>query len=374
MLFYLILFGAITGYGYLLCNKTKLKYRNEIFVITAVIILCVISAIRFEVGYDCSYEGYTASWRYFAKRNYKEYIECRNVHSKRKFEKGYVILVYFLKNFGLDDQVLYIGTSILIAILAGIFLYTQMKDKVWGFFLLYGIGAFYFSLNLIRQVIAAFIFAFAIVMAKNKKIIPYMLLTLLAASFHKTALLMIPFYFILQIKFTKKTLIIYSLITAIIFFASPYAIDLVGKLWYNGYMDSIYILNGNQWFYLITPVVLFIIIFIFRDKICEDDKSNNIYINCAFFNMFFYIIGCRHAIVDRFTVYFEPALIVGLCILICKLKEENSQHFKKDCAVIIAAILTINIIYLVEDGHGIIPYDTIFTNEYYLENGKYPEH
>ena len=358
MLFYLILFGAITAYGYLLCNKTKIKYRNGIFISTAFTFLCILSCIRYEVGFDYSLGGYTGEWREILQTPFSEFMNLRH-------EKGYVLFQYLLKSFGENYQIVYIGTSILVAILAGWFIYKYAEDKVWGFFLIYGLGMYYCSMNLIRQTIAGLIFAFAVEMAKNKKIIPYILLTILASSFHKSAILMIPFYFILQIKFTKKTFAIYSLITAGIFLTSPYILDIVTKFWYGYYVNSIYLLDGNEWFYLITPIILFTIVFIFRDKICEDDKSNNIYINCAFFNLFFYIIGARHTLVDRFTIYFEPALIIGLSILINKLRKEKSQYFKNTCAFIATAVIIINVIYLFEDGHGILPYDTIFTNEDY---------
>ena len=370
MAFYLILFAGLTAFGYLLCNKTKLKYRNEIFIIIAFGFLCFLSCIRYDVGFDYSYGGYIRNWKTVLKTPFSEFrtFSC---------EKGFILFEYFLKLFGKNYQILYIGTSILIAVLAALFIYKYAKDKVWGFFLIYGIGMYYCSMNLIRQTIASFIFAFAVPMAKKKKIIPYMLLTLLAATFHKSALLMIPFYFVLQIKITNKVLMLYSAATAIIFITSPYILDIVTKVWYGGYVDTIYLLYGNDWFYLITPIILFLVIYIFKDKICEDDDRNYIYVNCAFFNLFFYIIGCRHSLVDRFTIYFEPAIIIALCILFTNLKENGKDSkLKKEkdkskkiyigvSALVIVAVMTINVIYLVEDGHGILPYDTIFTNEDY---------
>lgn len=371
MIFYLLLFASITGFGYIICRKTNFKYRDEVFIFVAFTLLCFLSCIRYDVGFDYSYGGYTGNWREIQNTPFSEF-------NKIHHEKGFVLFEYFLKLFGKNYQIMYIGTSILIGILAAWFIYKYAADKLWGFFMIYGLGMYYCSMNLIRQTIASLIFAFAIPMAKKKKIIPYMLLTLIAASFHKSALLMIPFYFVLQIKLTKIVLALYSVVTLGIFITSPYILDIVTKVWYGGYVDSIYLNFGNDWFYLITPIMLFIIIYLFREKICEDDSSNNVYISCAFFNLFFYLIGCRHSLVDRFTIYFEPAIILAVCVLMKKLSEKRndkesniaeknraSKEYFVTALSVIVAVLTINFIYLIEDGHGIIPYDTVFTNEDY---------
>lgn len=376
MIFYLSLFGGVTLFGYLLCNKTKLKHRDAIFVLCAAALLCFLSCIRYDVGFDYSYGGYTGLWKNVLNTPFSQFMTVDD-------EIGFTLFTYFLSLFGENYQIFYIGTSILIAILAGLFIYKECGDRVWGFFMLYGLGMYYCSMNLIRQTIAALIVAFAVPLIKKKKIIPYMLLVLLASTVHKSALLMIPFYFILQIKLTKIVLAVYMAITLGIFLTSNIILKIVTKLWYGSYVGSIYLDYGNDWFYMIASIVFLIVIYTYRGKICADDPENHIYVNCAFFYYFFWFIAWKHTLVDRFTMYFEPAVIIALYILIKRLYNEknmgNVRKKRRYIAVtlsVIASVILMNVIYLIEDGHGIIPYDTVFTNEeyrIYYESLKMPE-
>ena len=365
MIFYLSLFGAVTLFGYLLCNKTKLKYRDGIFVFSAVALLCFLSCIRYDVGFDYSYGGYTGLWNKVLETPFSQFMTIDD-------EPGFTLFTYFLSLFGDNYQIFYIGTSILIAILAGLFIYKECGSKVWGFFMLYGLGMYYCSMNLIRQTIAALIIAFAVPMIKKKRIIPYMLLVLLASTVHKSALIMIPFYFILQIKLTKVVLALYTAVTLGIFLTSNIILKLVTKLWYGNYVGSIYLDYGNDWFYMIASIVFFAVIYIYRDKLCAEDSTNHIYVNCAFFYFFFWFIAWKHTLIDRFTMYFEPAVIIALYILIKRLYNEtnmgNVRKKKRYIAVaffVIVSVVMMNVIYLIEDGHGILPYQTVFTSEEY---------
>ena len=370
MLFYLILLFILTLLGYLLCNKTEFKYRNGLFVAIAFGVLCFLSCIRYDVGMDYMQGGYTQMWYNVQNTPISDFMSLDD-------EFGYTLFMYMFKFLGKNYQMVYVITSVLIAVLSGLFIYKYAKDKVWAFFLYYGLGMFYCSTNLLRQTISCLIFVFAIECAKKKKLIPYLLITLLAASFHKSALVMLPVYFLLQINLTNVVLAVYSVLSVGVFFASPYIVKFVSKFWYGSYLNSYHIQDGNSYFYLIVPLIFFIILYTFKDKICRADKTNMVYINCAFFNLFFYFISCHHRLVDRFTMFFEPAVILGICVL---MKAFNDEKKEKDItrqqksktaktqlitgAIVVAAAMTINMVYLIEDGHAIIPYRTIFNDDY----------
>ncbi|MEG1993770.1 MAG: EpsG family protein [Oscillospiraceae bacterium] len=359
--------------GYIICNKTNLKHRKGIYLGIVFLILASLSAIRYEVGFDYSFT-YVPGWRQVLDTPFSEF-------NKLYHEKGYVLLEYLISLVTENFQAIFISTSIILVALPIILICKYAADKIWGVFLYYSIGLYYCSMNFIRQSIAAFIFAFAVVFAKKKKIIPYMLLVILASTFHKSALLMIPFYFILQIRITKLVLVLYSAVTIGILFTSNIIVDFVIQHFYQGYKnESIYIIYGVKWYYIVVPVILFVIMFVFQDRLCKDDKSNQIYVSCSFFNMFFYLVALNHVIVDRFTLYFEPTLVIGLTYLITQLRSDRNQEnliekfkarFNKRyiiiTSVIVVCVLTTNIISLIDDGHAVIPYQTIFESDDYRQ-------
>lgn len=380
MFFYYELFAFLLVLGYLICKKSKLKYKNQIYVGVVFVILFVLSAFRYDVGYDY-YFGYLPHWRNV--RN----MPLLDIALNKDHEIGYSITEAITSLISNNLQAIFITTSLIFMILFALYIHKHFPDKVWGVFLLYGLGLYYCSMNFIRQSIAAFIIVFAVMLIKKKKIIPYMLLVMLASTFHKSALIFIPLYFILQIKITKKVLSLYSLATIGILLTSRQIFLFITKFVYQSYSPeltgtfSVFINSGSWWYYIVPSIIYFAIIFIFRERLCRDDKSNNILISCSFFNMFFYLISMNHVILDRFTLYFEPIVALALTELIVMLrndyknKDVTDEKIKKQAklkyiAVVISVVTVVlwsNIRQLYDDGHAVTPYQTIIGNEEYQD-------
>lgn len=368
MTFYITLMLALTLIGYIICYKTKLKYADAIFMGIVFVVLTFLSAVRYEVGMDYSFE-YVPQWRKLLSLPISSLGEMRH-------EKGFVLFELLISKFSQNFQWLFVSISILLGILSIYYLYKYSSCKPLSFFIFFSLGLYYCSMNFLRQTIAACIVAYAIIFIKKQKIIPYMLLVLLASTFHKSALIMIPFYFILQIKITKVVLVFYSLITIGIFVYSNKILDFVTTYFYKNYHQSqLYLLKGIDWYDAIVPVVLFLLMFIFQDVLCEKDKSNKIFVSCSFFSMFFYIIAVHHSIIDRLTMYFDLPLVIGLTYLISglynkyKLSNENVKlnqiKYILVSVIVIASVSFANYRQLIYDGHFVVPYQSIFQSEEY---------
>ena len=369
MFFYYEVLIVLVVLGFFLIKKSKLKYKNEIYMGAVFLILFCLSAFRYDVGVDYLY-GYSPMWRSIISTPFSNWKSIG-------VEPGYVMLNYFTNIFTDHFQGIFIVTSFIIVSLMCLYIYKYFPDKLWGTFLIYGLGYYFVSMCFIRQAIALFIVVFALMFARKKKIIPYMLLVLLASSFHKSALLMIPFYFILQIKFTKKTLYIYSAITLLILTFSEEILSIVTKYIYGSYSltgGSVFTNIGNSWYTVVPPIAYFAILFYFKDKLLKNDSGNNVLINCAFFSMFFYLIGLKHSTIDRLTMYFEPAVALAMTILIVELRKERNENKEEKKARNRLFIVTLSIIFLsislnirqlYSNGCGVVPYQSIFGNEEY---------
>lgn len=80
------------------------------------------------------------------------------------------------------------------------------------------LSEYYCTMNFIRQSIAGIIALFALEFLKKKKFLPYLMIILVASTFHKSALILIPFFFINLIPLNKWVLAVYSAVTALIYF------------------------------------------------------------------------------------------------------------------------------------------------------------
>ena len=124
-------------------------------------------------------------------------------------EYGWIILNILCKPIG------FFGMQMLLAIFQNYVVCTFIKRNVapsWYWFatFLYGFGANFMvlSASMMRQSLAMMIFLFASSYIAQKKIIPSILLVLLAASMHQSALILLPFCFLgyLDISFGRRDL------------------------------------------------------------------------------------------------------------------------------------------------------------------------
>lgn len=127
-------------------------------------------------------------------------------------ELGYQLLEYTLLRITHNYFWLFFVTSFLIVFC---YLYVFKKnstDYTTSIFLFITLGTYTFFFNGLRQGIAMAIFALAIPYLIKRNFYKYFLICILASLFHNTALLMIPFYFLvnLNIKLEYKLILTFS--------------------------------------------------------------------------------------------------------------------------------------------------------------------
>lgn len=381
MTFYLILLSSLIGIGFLL-KFILPDVFEKVYLILTFLILTFFSAIRFDVGYDYLYI-YVDAFNEVVRLNFNEIISSYFASEQiyyfvGRHEIGYVLLQYIVSIFSTDFQAIFVVTSVVINGLVCILFYKYAQDKILAVFLYFCFGMFYSSLNFLRQNISAILIAFAFAQIKERNLKKFVLLVVLAGLFHKSAFFMLPFYFILQIKMGKLVLGLYSTIVGLILLLSnvviSFAIDNFFP-WYNLDANSSLIENGIPLFYLVVPSLIFISLFKYRNLLLNN--RDYIYVNVAFFNMFFFVLGAKHFIIERFTLFFQYATIIGVCVLVEKIKEYNYYNlvftktdFKSKLDSFLPYLLIavfglgLNYILLSVDGHSVVPYTTIFGDLY----------
>ncbi len=122
-------------------------------------------------------------------------------------------------------------------------------------FLYITLGTYLFFFNGARQGIAAAIYGVALVQIINRKFYTYILWVFIASLFHKTVLMMLPFYFILSMRFSMKRMFLFSVISflALLYISSILSVfDDYTEERYGVYED-----RGAQGGYLLTFFYVF---------------------------------------------------------------------------------------------------------------------
>lgn len=182
----------------------------------------------------------------------------------------------------------------------------------------------FFSITGIRQTIAVAILLFGIGFIKNGKLIPFIIICLLAAMIHKSALIFIPFYFIAHYKQPIKLLGIIILCLPLIFTATrPFAQFLTSFSFsesYASYANSEYETAGAQMF-LIFMLAVSLMVFFCRKEINEASDKVKICYNAFSLGVLFTPLTWVDPSMMRVVMYFSVFsifLLGDLTEMFCK--------------------------------------------------------
>ena len=151
-------------------------------------------------------------------------------------------------------------------------------------------------------------------------------------------------------------------------------------------MESVHVQSTFEWPFALAMFVQFLIVFLGSARLRKKDKSNYVYVNYAFFAFFFTLMGTKHSILDRFSIYFEFAFPLSIPLLYTCLRESftswwalngrgEGEKQEKKSAWLAAGLLTvifcggfaIHQYALMMDHHGVIPYRTVLNQPFYQE-------
>jgi len=176
------------------------KRNRRIFCIASGLLLVLFSALRHPtVGRD------TVTFiEVFLK------VEGRDILDVLQFsswtEPGFRLLCAFIGLFTKNGQWLIAVTSLIIHGSVTYFLYKHAKNPYLGMFLYMALMIYPLYLCIMRQALAVAIFLFAYGFLKKKKWVPYVLIVLLASTFHTSVLIFLACPLLTLLRVTRKRL------------------------------------------------------------------------------------------------------------------------------------------------------------------------
>lgn len=216
-----------------------------------------------------------------------------------------------------------------------------------------GMMYYYFSFNAMRQGAAMSIALVAVHYLQCGKDKQFLIFTILSASLHKSALIILAFWLVkkLKIRVNKNWAILIIALSGIGVLAGPEIIS-VGLLLmksYAGYLDSSFAGAGN----LFHPI-LFMMIFLFLLLIkSEMSDANRLYLTMLGVGAVLYFISVRIQIVNRLTYYFTTPLIILLPNITKSLQPDNRKVSK---VISYLGISLYQLLLIMRGAQGIVPY------------------
>lgn len=324
-------------------------WPNKLFVGLITSMYCVVSGVRY-LNYYLGDE-----WNYRLGFNSFVDMKISQVFSA-PWEIGFNLLTWVLAQITNDNQILIFVTGIVTNIIIIQIIAKYTKPFELGIFLYLSTGMFFTSFNIIRQYLALAILLCGIKHLLKKDFKRYLVYILIAASVHKSFLLMIPIYFLVTYKkfFKLLPLILVGTLVFLIAFEDIMRFILQGGE-YSHYVKNIGEVHGVGVIRVLVICIPVIMMVIWRKKLIKIDYNNEIMINLL-------IVGaCIMVISTQYVFFARLEVLVGIYNLMMIPQLTRIFRSKRDNMIMYVGILVLYFIYGLYGAGISVPYKTIFT-------------
>ena len=304
--------------------------------------------LRYGVGQDYFYT-YVPSFQKISIYGYDSNVEY-----------GWNLLNKFC-SFIFDD---YSFMFIVTAFIFVLFIFLSIKEyctKIMLPIIIFIIGGYYFySFNVMRQCITISMFIYSLKFAREKKIIAYMLINLIGASFHKSGYIYLPLYFVLNKNFDNRLyLILFLLVLFLRFNIVEYISKLLIGTKYENYLTGYYANTTSDSLTVSQIINIFMFaLYTFLPRKDKIDKNGIIFKNVHFLGVVFTTFIGIIPLMFRMTTIFYLIQFISVPYF-------YKHHVKSKYKIIVLGLIAgIYVLLftntLINNGNGIIPYKFIW--------------
>ena len=349
----------------LFCAFTDiLSVRNRWIVCGILLVLMTTMAVfRDKLGGN---DFFMYSWFYQSAVPIRAYFEGKFVpeyHSKH-FESGFAFVCCLIKTFDWTK-----GPYLLFAILTSfnfVLFYKSLKKYTPYIFIailfyLYK-GYFWHNFTLLRQSVSIALFMYSIQYLKDRKMTQYMLINLIGFSFHHSAIILFPLYFILNKRYTTPSFIILMLIAIGCNISNTSSTICMRLAELSGLGNRLGVYMGEN--LRINPlnfieILMITSVALFKRKNYEAEEPYfNIFLNMFVFSSLIILSLSSLEIFARFKEYFVFAYMVLVSYMVGHIKNKKDQLLVFGGVALYVLVGYVRYLLIYDQG-GLIPYKWI---------------
>ncbi len=280
---------------------------------------------------------YFRLWEYFSGLSFDAFIAYSNTLD---MEIGYKLVTWVLSQFFANGQWLLFFSGMFMSIAVCSFIYKNCRNPMLALVVFNCLGLFNFMVQGLRQAIAMCICLWALELCKQRRFVKFLFLIALACTFHASALVFIPVYFICFKNFSKKNVVFFSLSLGIAIVCVPTLMNLVNLV----IKDSYSVGNGSDSGGIVA-ILIYIAILVFA-LLSRSNHEKNFPL---FFCMAIAGLTCMilrrttNGIIERISFYYAFSQMVlvsnSIPILSRHALQTPSRAFKEANNVMIISLL-----------------------------------
>ena len=316
-------------------NQTKKTF----LIYCGIIIFLMIGLRHYSVG---SVDGsrYYDNWLYMSKVPFNRLGKELNAMN---LEKGYLICVWLLSHIFPNAQFLFLIIGLFFAISICRFIYKNSEDVILSIMIFNCLGLFIFLVQGLRQGIAICICLYALEFCKKRKLIPFLLMVILAMTFHASALVFIIVYPIYSFQLNPKGIIIFTIFAIIGLLGLPYLFEIINYFIEDDYTIIGALDDGSGTITIFIYLAILIFALLFKKK---DTKLKNLYALFVYSTtvgiLSFLMRNYVSTIAERIAQYFAFGTIALVPATIKNLKDEKERKIMSVLVTILFLVLAIH--------------------------------
>ncbi len=195
----LAIFPILLGACFPKLHKSK-KQKMTFFILCGIVMLAIMGLRHYSLGSTDTTNYYNAMQRAINSPNWQSFYD------PEYYEAGLQAFMYALSRVFNHPQWILFITSLIYVVSIFYFANNNSDNIPLSITTYISLGLMQFHLQGMRQSIAMCICLFAYEQAKRKHPIKFLLLVILATTFHQTAVVFLPIYFMCRMKFSWKSM------------------------------------------------------------------------------------------------------------------------------------------------------------------------
>lgn len=341
---------------YVLIKNKKIFFKKIYFVFILCLLIMVAGLRAQSVGFDLNHH-YVKNFYLYGN------MPWSNI-SNFGIEIGIFVISKILNLFSLDVQWFIFVTSLISLVPILVFLYIESKDFKMSAILFLTYCLYYQHFNQIQQQIAVSMVLIGVLHLNKNHYIRYILFTLIASTFHSTAMLSFVLIIIKKIKLNWKTIIYLTLGIIISMYGFKtiftYAIKFLPE--YAWYSESLTHGVGDKGLGVYVQIILsFAVFFWSLIKVMSSNAKNEKYVFytlCSYVYFISQLFTLNMIVMNRIGYYFLPFSLI-LCVENTQGINDKKNRFILKLGICFVMILYFSYITIVwaDISYGIIPYE-----------------
>lgn len=263
---------------------------------------------------------------------YKLIVSGQYIHTVNAYEPGFIYFLQLLTYISTDPQVMIFITSLITNILNIITFRSYASYFELQTYMYITAGYYIASMNGIRQALVASVLFASTRLIIEGKFYMYLLIVIIMSTFHTSALIMIPIYFIARNEaWSKKTVLLIG-VSSILLIAFQPAMGIIFKLLegskYGAYQDAINSEHngGTNILRVVISAIPVVLSYLGRNKLETEWPNSNIFVNMSLINFIVMLFSTYSWLFARLNYYFQLYNFVLLPYCIKLLFNKKEKH------------------------------------------------